>query len=124
MDPESADSVTCLRYWLGLPEVTEDDIKRFEACQEEGQENKLFVDHYLPEHHGSRNKDPGVLEDAGVLDITGFLRYIDENMGTLVDERNDITGELPITLSGPDTKFCTLWIGISTSGRWIVGSGG
>jgi uncharacterized Zn-binding protein involved in type VI secretion len=34
------------------------------------------------------------------------------------------SGELPITLSGSDTKFCSLWVGVSTSARWIVGSGG
>jgi hypothetical protein len=47
--PESADSIMCLRYWLGLPEVTEDEIKRFEGAQEEGQEHEFLVDHYLPE---------------------------------------------------------------------------
>jgi hypothetical protein len=35
LSPEFADSVICLRYWLGLPEITEDEIKRFEGSQEE-----------------------------------------------------------------------------------------
>jgi hypothetical protein len=74
-----------LRYWLGLPEVTEDEIKRFEGSQVESQEHEVLVDHYLPEDDGLGN------EDAGGLDITGFLRDIDEYMGTLVDELEDIT---------------------------------
>jgi hypothetical protein len=75
----------CLRYWLGLPEVTEDEIKSFEGSQEEGREHEYLVDHYLPEDDGPGN------EDAGGLDITGLLEDIDEDMGTLVDELEDIT---------------------------------
>jgi hypothetical protein len=86
--PESADSIICLRYWLGLPEITEDEITRFEGSQEEGQEHEFLVDHYLPEDDGPGN------EDAGVLDITGLLEDIDEDMGTLVVEPEDITSSL------------------------------
>jgi hypothetical protein len=91
----------CFRYWLGLPEVTEDEIKRFEGSQEEGQEHEFLVDHYLPEDDGPGNEDAGGLditglledidEDAGGLDIMGLLEDIDEDMGTLVDELEDIT---------------------------------
>ncbi|KAA8902469.1 hypothetical protein FN846DRAFT_891503 [Sphaerosporella brunnea] len=67
--------------WLGLPEIAQDDIKRFEGSQEDGQEHAFLVDHYLPEDDGPGpgNKDVGLLED------------IDEDMGTLVDELEDIT---------------------------------
>jgi hypothetical protein len=79
--PESAHSIMCLRYWLGWPEVTEDEIKRFEGSQEEGQEHEFLVDHYLSEDDGPGNhwQDAGLQED------------IDEDMGTLMDEREDIT---------------------------------
>jgi hypothetical protein len=53
--PESADSIMCLRYWLGWPEVTEDEIKRFEGSQEESQEHEFLVDHYLSEDDGPGN---------------------------------------------------------------------
>jgi hypothetical protein len=58
----------CLRYWLGLPEVTEDEIKRFEGSQEEGQEHEFLVDHYLPEDDGPArgDEDADLQEDIDV----------------------------------------------------------
>jgi hypothetical protein len=47
--PGTADTIMCLRYWLGLPEITEEEKKRFEQSQEDGKENKFLVEHYLPE---------------------------------------------------------------------------
>jgi hypothetical protein len=38
----------CLRYCLGLPEITVDDKKRFEQFQDDGKENEFLVEHYLP----------------------------------------------------------------------------
>jgi hypothetical protein len=32
-----------------LPEITEEEKKRFEQSQEDGKENKFLVEHYLPE---------------------------------------------------------------------------
>jgi hypothetical protein len=69
--PESADSSTCLRYWLGLPEVTEDERKRFEESLEEGKEHEFSLDHYLPEDDGLGNDD------------TTHLRYCAADAGTL-----------------------------------------
>jgi hypothetical protein len=50
--PETADSIMCLRYWLGLPEVSEDERKRFEDSLEDGKAHEFLVDHYLPEDDG------------------------------------------------------------------------
>jgi hypothetical protein len=74
-----------------------DEINRFEGSQEDGQGHEFLVDHYLPVDDGPGDEDAGVLEDAalledaGPLDITGLLEDIDEDMGPLVDELEDLT---------------------------------
>jgi hypothetical protein len=63
--PESAASIVCLRYWLGLPEVTEDEMKRLEESLKEGKEHEFLVEHYLPEDDGPGDAIEGSLEDEG-----------------------------------------------------------
>jgi hypothetical protein len=65
--------------------------RRTSIFPDEGIGDEFLVDHYLPEDDGPGNEDAGALEDAGLLDITGLLEDIDEDMGTLVDELEDIT---------------------------------
>jgi hypothetical protein len=55
--PGTADTFMCLRYWLGLPEITEEAKKRFEQSQEDGKENEFLVEHYLPEDDGDDGDD-------------------------------------------------------------------
>jgi hypothetical protein len=50
--PGSADTIMCLRYWLGLPEITEEEKKRFEQSREDGKESEFLVEHYLPKDDG------------------------------------------------------------------------
>jgi hypothetical protein len=85
-------------YWLGLPEVTEDEIKRFEGSQEEGQEHEFLVDHYLPEDDGPARGNEDGNEDGS--EDAGFQEDIDEDMGTLVDELEDITSSNAGTQAG------------------------
>jgi hypothetical protein len=65
--PGTADTIMCLRYWLGLPEITEEEKKRFEQSQEDGKENEFLVEHYLPEDDGDDgdNGDNGDNGDEG-----------------------------------------------------------
>jgi hypothetical protein len=57
--PETAASIMCLRYWLGLPEASEDERKRFEDSREDGRAHESLVDHYLPEDDGPGDEDHG-----------------------------------------------------------------
>jgi hypothetical protein len=56
----------CLRYWLGLPKVTEDERKRYEESLEDGKEHEFLVDHYLPadDSWGDGDGDTGYLESG------------------------------------------------------------
>jgi hypothetical protein len=47
----------CLRYWLGLPEITEEEKKRFELSREDGKESEFLVEHYLLEDDGDDGDD-------------------------------------------------------------------
>jgi hypothetical protein len=59
--PETADSIMCLRNWLGLPEITQEERMHFEDALEDGMENEFLVDHYLPEDDD--DEDMGILVD-------------------------------------------------------------
>jgi hypothetical protein len=72
-------------------------------AQEEGQEHEFLVDHYLPEDdHGF---GPGNhCQDAGLLDDAGPVEDIDEDMGTLVDEHEEITSSNAGTQAGSQQR--------------------
>jgi hypothetical protein len=78
--PETADSIMCLRYWLGMPEVTQEERTRFDNSLEDGTEAEFLVDHYLPEDDnlGDGHMDILTEEDMDLL--------VDEDMGMLVDD--------------------------------------
>jgi hypothetical protein len=76
--PETADSIMCFRYWLGMPEVTQEERTRFHNSLEDGTEAEFLVDHYLPEDDNLGDRHMGILteEDMDLL--------VDEDMGMLV----------------------------------------
>jgi hypothetical protein len=82
LSPETADSIMCLRYWLGMPEVTQEERTRFDNSLEDGTEAEFLVDHYLPEDDNLGQGD-GYM---GMANQEELDRLVDEDMGELVDE--------------------------------------
>jgi hypothetical protein len=76
--PETADSIMCLRYWLGMPEVTQEERTRFKNSLEDGTEAEFLVDHYLPADDN--------LGDGHMGNLTEEDMDLDEDMGVFVDE--------------------------------------
>jgi hypothetical protein len=76
--PETADSIMCLRYWLGMPEVTQEERTRFENSLEDGTEAEFLVDHYLPADDNLGDGHMGILTEEDM--------DLDEDMGILVDD--------------------------------------
>jgi hypothetical protein len=79
--PETADSIMCPRYCLGMPEVTQRERTRVDNSLEDGTEAELLVDHYLPEDDNLGQGDGNMgIPTEEELDL-----LVDEDMGVLVD---------------------------------------